>query len=111
MCVCQCVHIKFIIFFLTQLVDIVNLNVIQSETAQMDCGPINGDFYYDNCYPNGVSVDEINGGVTITNNVLTILTVNGEHENIYYCSSGGADGTLLRSFNLTVLGKRLHGGI
>ena len=93
------------------MVDIVNLNVIQSETAQMDCGPINGDFYYDNSYPNGISVDNIDGGVTVTSNALTILTVNGEHENIYYCSSGGPDGTLLRTFNLTVLGKRLYGGV
>ena len=93
------------------MVDIVNLNVIQSETAQMDCGPINGDFYYDNSYPNGISVDNIDGGVTVTSNALTILTVNGEHENIYYCSSEGPDGTLLRTFNLTVLGKRLYGGV
>ena len=93
------------------MVDFVNLDVIQSETAQMDCGQGNGDFYYKNSYPNGVSVDNIGGGFTIVNNVLTIHTVNEENENIYYCSSGGADGTLLRTFNLTVLGKRFYGGV
>lgn len=82
----------------------INLNVIQSETAQMDCGPIDGDFYYNNSYPNGISVDNIpGGGITTTDNILTIHTVSGKHENIYYCSSGGAGGTLLRTFNLTVL--------